>query len=363
MTSTLVTLRRHLVDRRKIICYGGKGGDGCIGYRKHALHKFIGPGYPAGGKGGFGGSIYVQAVSDGSVWSLRHLPGQLMADEGGFGRKKHVPGESGPKKILKVPPGVVITKFSLPDWKVMQKWDLESVDEPMVCVCEGGRGGAGNTMKDPHIAELGVSGEHVAVVLELKTIADVGLVGFPNAGKSTFLGAVSRAAPKIAPYPFTTLAPYVGRVVFKDGWHLTVADVPGLVEDAHLNCGLGHAFLKHLERTKALLYVLDGNSPTILHDLEVLQYEVGMYNDDMGKRTCAVVVNKCDKGEVPLRHSDELYRAIRANSDAEVQFVHAISAREGIGIGGALRKLRALVESNSSVKEPGDASDTTKVEA
>merc|ERR1712151_517014 len=196
----------------------------------------------------------------------------------------------------------------------------------------------------------GELGESHWVELELKLVADVGLVGKPNAGKSTLLGALSRASPKIAPYPFTTVAPYIGRAEFVDGSALTVADVPGLVEGAHRGEGLGHEFLRHIERTKVLLYVIDAatHDADPFAELLVLQREVALYSRELAEKPCAVVANKCDVApDVSLQRADELFRSIHAcdwSTDNLPLFVRATSARFGEGVRGLLQELRQILQ-------------------
>jgi len=208
-------------------------------------------------------------------------------------------------------------------------------------------------MARPHVAMPGTEGQDRWVELELKLVADVGLVGAPNAGKSTLLGALSRACPKIAPYPFTTVAPYVGRAEFVDGSSLTVADVPGLVEGAHKGEGLGHEFLRHLERTQVLLYVIDvARSQDPFGEFLALQREVSLFSWEMAAKPCGVIANKCDLApDVTLRKVDELFHIIAATAAADEQFagvgaplfVRALSARCGDGITGLLQELRRIV--------------------
>ncbi|CAJ1391023.1 unnamed protein product, partial [Effrenium voratum] len=214
----------------------------------------IGPGWPCGGSGGRGGDVVVKATPD--LWSLAHVNGHVQAPNGMTGRRGNLNGESGRQCVISVPRGVFVRELLVDPEDSRQKRRgalLADLDQPgqSVTVALGGKGGMGNNMARVHEAFLGLPGQDRRIELELKTVADVGLIGMPNAGKSTLLGAVSRACPKIAPYPFTTVAPYVGKVDFADGSSLTMADVPGLVEGAHQGHGLGHEFLRHLERTKA----------------------------------------------------------------------------------------------------------------
>lgn len=291
--------------------------------------------------------------------SLAHLKGDIRAMNGEMGRKKLVNGNSGQDSIILVPRGVTVHEL-LP---VMAEdagtenqeffrgqflADLDGCGDEVI-VAEGGHGGRGNTMAKPHEAVPGFPGQDKWVDLELKSIADVGLVGMPNAGKSTLLSAVSRASPRIAPYPFTTVAPYIGQADFRDYKGFTIADVPGLVEGAHLGRGLGHEFLRHLERTRVLLYVIDvARSEDPFEDLLCLQREVELYSYDMAQKPCGVVANKCDVDpHVTLPRVDRLFHAIMHSEGAAFAnlplFVRATSTRFGDGVKGLLQEVYRLL--------------------
>lgn len=243
------------VDKATITVKAGDGGNGCCSFHRE---KFVPRGGPDGGDGGAGGNVILEATnSEQSLVSLiynRHY--QARNGEQGKGSNMH--GRKAQDIILKVPVGTVVTDRTTGELIA----DMEE-NGKQVTVAVGGRGGRGNprfatnTNRAPREWEPGEPGEERELNLELKTIADVGLVGYPNAGKSTLLRAVSAARPKVAPYPFTTLHPVVGVIEYPDYSRLTVADIPGLIEGAHDNVGLGHAFLKHIERTVVLAYVLD----------------------------------------------------------------------------------------------------------
>lgn len=345
-----VRYSRHVVDRRRIHVVGGAGGNGSVAYTKHIKHNMLGPGWPCGGAGGRGGSVIVQALA--SHQSLAPLTGYTVADHGHRGKKKGINGQSGSDAIIRVPRGVVVRELvqEVVDGEVQWRGgrllgDLNTFDDS-VLVATGGQGGRGNNMQRPHVATPGQPGEERHIELELKTIADIGLVGMPNAGKSTLLGAVSRATPKIAPYPFTTVAPYVGTVEFADGTDLTIADVPGLVEDAHMGAGLGHEFLRHLERTKILVYIVDAaRSEHAYSDLVLLRREVAAFSQEMAAKPCGVVANKCDVSPVEtLRRVDALWREVQRGEPLNTPlFVRAASARFGVGVSGLLQELRKLL--------------------
>eukprot|EP00927_Polykrikos_kofoidii_P065295 TRINITY_DN61071_c0_g1_i1.p1 TRINITY_DN61071_c0_g1~~TRINITY_DN61071_c0_g1_i1.p1 ORF type:complete len:433 (-),score=71.61 TRINITY_DN61071_c0_g1_i1:65-1363(-) len=377
---------RHLVDVRRVNVAGGHGGDGACVFSKHAKHKLVGPGYPCGGHGGKGGDVIVKATH--SHFSLAHLSGAVQAQHGDTGKKKRVNGTSGRDAIIHVPRGVIVREL-LPSEEAelamtealaagerpppTKSWrhgkflaDLDGVGDHVV-VALGGRGGKGNNMATPYDASLGSPGEKLHIELELKTIADVGLIGMPNAGKSSLLGAASRACPKIAPYPFTTVAPYVGRAEFNDGSAITIADVPGLVEGAHQGDGLGIEFLRHLERTKMLLYVVDAahSSDPLAHFL-TLRAEVAAFSPAMALKPCGVVANKCDLSpSETLSKVDVLFRAIYGrggNGGDELDrnppvFVRALSARLGDGMIGLLQEVRLLLQGRHKTWKPNPLYD------
>ncbi|UDQ97624.1 GTPase ObgE [Lentisphaerota bacterium WC36G] len=283
------------VDKACITVKGGDGGNGCSSFRRE---KFVPKGGPDGGDGGRGGDVILETKSgEQSLASLvfnRHF--KAKSGPHGSGKKQH--GRRGEDCRLSVPVGTIIRDAETKEFIV----DLNEEGMSFV-IAEGGRGGRGNarfatsTNRAPRRCEPGIEGQERIIELELKTIADVGLVGFPNAGKSTLLGAVSAAKPKTAPYPFTTLHPMVGVVEFEDFTRLTIADIPGLIEGAHDNVGLGHEFLKHIERTKLLCYVLDmagvdGRHPW--EDFEALKRELDLYMKGLSERPTVVIANKMD---------------------------------------------------------------------
>jgi GTP-binding protein len=336
----------RLIDKIRVEVRAGRGGDGIVGYTAHKLKRLIGPGIPCGGNGGKGGDISVVAKS--TVRSLASLPPVILAGNGQNGKKERVNGSAGQDFVIKVPVGVTVFEA---DGKTVVS-DLDRPDQSVV-VAVGGAGGRGNNRVTPHESTCGEAGTSRKLILELKTIADIGLVGFPNAGKSSLLRLVSSATPKVASYPFTTLSPFVGTLVVgpsDNAKRVTVADIPGLVEDAHLNRGMGHEFLRHVERTRALLFVIDStgqhwnpnvNSRSNLLELvDVLRKEVEMYDVSMSDKPWGVVVNKLDPeaGEESmgerLRAADSLYSELkRRNRNTNNNFfgVAAVSAKYGIG--------------------------------
>ena len=313
------------VDKVKISVKAGDGGNGCCSFRRE---KFVPKGGPDGGDGGDGGNIIIQATtSEQSLIDLlynRHY----TALRGPNGRGKDLHGRKADDVTIKVPVGTIVTDSESGEPVA----DLNE-DGASACVAHGGRGGRGNarfatsTNRAPRQCEAGVEGEERLLTLELKTIADVGLVGYPNAGKSTLLRAISQARPKVAPYPFTTLQPVVGVVELPNYGRLTVADIPGLIDGAHANVGLGHAFLKHIERTHVLLFVLDiagvdGRDP--VEDLRHLRSELELYMRGLSKRPSIIAANKCD-----LPESAENIARLREALKSEPVEVFEISAETG----------------------------------
>jgi len=306
------------IDRVELHVQAGHGGDGVATFRRE---RFIPRGGPDGGDGGGGGSVILRA--DKNVDSLRALffqPHQ-RAEHGGPGRKRQCTGKKGKDRIVPVPCGTVVRDAESGEWV----GELLS-DGDMLRVAKGGRGGLGNmhfkssTHQAPRECTPGERGETRRLRLELKLISDVGLVGYPNAGKSTLISRLSAARPKIAPYPFTTLHPIIGTIEYPDYRTLRVADIPGLIEGAHAGIGLGYDFLRHIERTRFLVFVIDvatreppgpsGVYASLLRELE-------KYNADLLARPRVVVANKMDlpgaeegweefvrqTGEAPLRIS------------------------------------------------------------
>ncbi|MHC4647666.1 MAG: GTPase ObgE [Planctomycetota bacterium] len=287
------------VDEAKIWVKAGDGGHGCVSFRRE---KFIPKGGPDGGDGGRGGSVYFEAAGD--LYTLLDFSGKhhWRAGNGrsGSGSNKH--GADGKDLIIKVPPGTLIYDVDL---GLLLK-DLNKVGTK-VCVCRGGRGGKGNkafataTNQTPRYAEPGKKGQERSIRLELKLIADVGLVGLPNAGKSTLISRCSAARPKIAEYPFTTLEPVLGIVELSDYRRFVMADIPGLIEGAHEGAGLGFEFLRHIERTRVLVHILDimpvdGSDPA--GNYKVIRKELERHSPVLAKKTEIIVVDLDPDGEL-----------------------------------------------------------------
>lgn len=316
------------VDRVLIRAAAGKGGNGVVAWRRE---KYIPKGGPCGGNGGKGGSIIL--VADAQIPSLDWFRNRraIKAENGRQGGPNCQQGRNGQDLLLKVPCGTLVKDAKTGELIA----DLTENNQKIV-LCAGGKGGRGNdsfkspTHQAPNVCTPGKLGEEREVELELKLIADVGLVGFPNAGKSTLISTLTRARVKIAAYPFTTLHPNLGFITLKDHTRIYLADIPGIIEGAHRNRGLGFEFLRHIERTKLLLYILDasgidGRTPG--QDWEVLKNEIGTYNPEMLERPFLVVLNKIDTTE-----SEDLIQKFQDNYSFPQGILHKISAILGEGV-------------------------------
>src|SRR6266849_4122615 len=293
-----------LVDQATITVIGGRGGNGCVSFRRE---KYVPRGGPDGGPGGDGGSVFL--VADPSLKGLNafRYTRRFVADRGRHGEGSGRAGRDGEDLVIKVPPGTVV--LDADGASVLA--DLVAAGS-RVLVAAGGRGGRGNsafatsTHQAPRESEPGTPGEERVLVLELKLIADVGIVGFPNAGKSTLISRISAAHPKIADYPFTTLEPNLGVVKLDDFRSFVVADIPGLIEGAHLGHGLGTQFLRHIERTRLLAHLVDvseasGRDP--VNDFRVVMEELASFSGDLAKKPMLVVATKMDAAQSPDRVS------------------------------------------------------------
>jgi GTP-binding protein len=285
-----------LVDRAEIYIRAGKGGDGCVSFRRE---RYVPKGGPDGGDGGAGGCIYVEAAPD--VETLLDFNGRhhWIADNGRPGMGKDQTGRGGKDLTLRLPLGTLLYDR---DTDILLK-DLAVAGEK-VCIAQGGKGGRGNarfarpTHQTPREYEVGQPGEERWLRLELKLIADVGIVGLPNAGKSTLLSRLSHARPKIASYPFTTLKPQLGMVELTGHRRFVLADIPGLIEGAHEGAGLGDAFLRHIERTRILLHVIDAGSDLAMmppvQSYRTIRTELAKYSPVLAAKPELVVANKTD---------------------------------------------------------------------
>lgn len=287
-----------MFDKVKIYIRSGDGGDGLVTFRRE---KYVPRGGPSGGDGGNGGDIIFKVDPKMNTLSAFQRKVHFKAEHGERGGSSNKTGASASPLILFVPPGTVIRDAETGELIA----DLVRPNDQAI-VAKGGRGGRGNARfvtaanQTPRVAEKGEPGEEKWLVLELKLIADVGIVGVPNAGKSTLLSVVSNARPKIADYPFTTLEPNLG-VVSYDERELVFADIPGLIEGAHMGVGLGHAFLRHVQRTRILIHLLNGASENPLADYSQINSELALYDDNLAQKPQIVVYNKIDLPEAQAR--------------------------------------------------------------
>jgi GTP-binding protein len=322
------------VDRVRVKVKSGGGGNGCCSFRREA---FVPRGGPNGGDGGSGGNIYFRATSRlTTLVDMRYHP-NWVGKRGAHGQGKNCTGKDGVDLYLEVPCGTLVQAFESGEVLV----DLTE-DGQEFLAARGGQGGRGNarfvtsTNRVPRFAEKGEPGEEREYILELKVIAEVGLVGLPNAGKSTFLTAVSAARPKIGNYPFTTLSPNLGVAELSDHRILTIADIPGIIEGAAEGKGLGHDFLRHIERTRALVFVVDLGDEDPLETMNILQGELLQYNPELADRPRVYAFNKAD-----LPENVERYEALKEHFPEE-SFL--ISAATGEGMRPLLEKLWQRVE-------------------
>jgi GTP-binding protein len=284
------------VDQATITVRSGKGGDGVVHFRRE---KYVPRGGPDGGDGGRGGDVIFLVTQ--SLSTLYHLQRRHLwaADDGKRGAGSKSSGRSGKDLFIEVPPGTIVYNAKTDEVIV----DLTEVEHQFV-IAKGGRGGRGNQHfansrnKAPRIAEKGEPAEELEVRLELKLIADIGIVGVPNAGKSTLLSALTNASPKIADYPFTTLQPNLGVAQIDEYASVVLADIPGLIEGAHAGVGLGHDFLRHVQRTRVLIHLLDGMGDDPIADLAQINSELALFDEDLGAKPQVVAVNKADLPDV-----------------------------------------------------------------
>ena len=333
------------VDRIKVFAQAGSGGRGSVSFRRE---KFVPKGGPDGGDGGRGGDVILRA--DRHIDNLSNLFYEpiLKAKNGGHGMGKKMAGRSGADKIVKVPVGTIVWEAEEEQRRTsnaerpmpnLEESAIEAVvdltrDGQEFVLCRGGAGGKGNVHfkssrnRAPRQYTEGEEGDQGHFLFELRTIADAALVGYPNAGKSTLLRKISAARPKVAPYPFTTLHPIIGVVDFSEYRRATIADIPGLIEGAHRGLGLGHEFLRHITRCRALLFALDiagseGRNP--VEDLQQLRREIDLYDPLLSKRPWFIIANKMD-----LPNADENLKTLRKRFP-KIDIV-AVSAAKNEGI-------------------------------
>lgn len=313
------------LDQAKIFVKSGDGGRGCVSFRRE---KYIEFGGPNGGDGGKGGSVIFEAVENLNTLIDFRYRQHFKAQRGQHGMGSDMAGAKGEDLIIKVPVG---TEIVAEDGETV----LADMTEPgqKFMIAKGGDGGRGNsrfktsTNQAPRYAEPGWPGEEMWVWLKLKIIADIGLIGLPNAGKSTLLSAVTKARPKIADYPFTTLHPHLG-VAWVDNREIVMADIPGLIEGAHEGVGLGDRFLKHVERCAAFLHVIDGTAEDVASAYKIIRRELELYKAGLAEKTEIIALNKCDSlsaGEIAAKTA-----ALEKVSGGHRVFAISAVAREGL---------------------------------
>lgn len=330
------------IDSVTISLFAGKGGDGVVAWRRE---KFIPKGGPAGGDGGKGGSIILKV--DSNTFSLEGFRNKkiLKAENGQCGGSNNKKGKDGRDLILSVPPGTLVKD------KDSQEILHDLVDTGQtIKIAQGGFGGRGNTQfksstnQAPNFATKGKRGENIQLQLELKLIADIGLVGFPNAGKSTLLKQITKVDVKIAPYPFTTLKPNLALLEFEDFSRILIADIPGIIENAHQNRGLGLSFLKHIERTQALVFMIDlsaidGRDP--FDDFIVLQNELKSYSEEILNKPFIVALNKIDTEESQIN-----LKRFKEKFPLDPSLLFEISALNKKGLNALVSAIQKLAQVN-----------------
>lgn len=339
------------LDQAKIYIQSGDGGAGCVSFRRE---KYIEFGGPNGGDGGKGGSVYIEAVPNLNTLIDFRYHQHFKARKGQNGMGSDKTGSKGEDIVIKVPVG---TEILADDQETL----IADMIEPgqRFLIAKGGDGGRGNAQfktsvnQAPRYAEPGWPGQEMWVWLRLKVIADIGLVGMPNAGKSTFLSVVTKARPKIADYPFTTLHPNLG-VAWVDNYEMVIADIPGLIEGAHEGVGLGDRFLKHVERCSALLHLIDGTDKDVVAVYKAIRRELDLYNDVLARKPEVIVLNKADAVE-----PDEMAKKQKALEKATGKKVFVISAVAKQGLFDCLREVNQYITRDRSKKE----TEEVKIEA
>lgn len=331
------------LDLAKIYVKAGNGGNGCLSFRRE---KYIEFGGPDGGDGGKGGDVYVVGVDNLNTLIDYRYQQHFKAKNGGGGMGKNRAGAYGADCLIKVPPGTEVLAED-------QQTKIADITEPgqKVLIARGGNGGFGNarfkssTNQAPRQANPGLPGEELTIWLRLKLIADVGLIGLPNAGKSTFLAAVSAAKPKIADYPFTTLHPNLG-VVTTDGRDFVAADIPGLIEGAHLGKGIGTRFLGHIERTKVLLHLIDVTSDDVAAAYTTVRDELAAYSEDLLTLPEVIALTKCDAVDAEMIADQK--DTLRAGTGRDALAVSAIS---GTGVDAVKRAIANALDERKKQNE------------
>ena len=317
----------QFIDRAEIEVEGGKGGDGIVAFRRE---KYVPAGGPAGGNGGRGGSVILKAEENLQTLLDFKYNRLFKAEDGKRGGPKNMTGASGSDRFIKVPCGTMV--YDAETGELVG--DLVEKGETL-CVAKGGKGGLGNrhflsnSNRAPEYALPGLEGERKSLLLELKLLAEVGIIGLPNAGKSTLISALSAAKPKIADYPFTTLIPNLGVVKKPTGDGTVFADIPGLIEGASMGAGLGHEFLRHIERTRLLLHLIDVTDMDPVENYRTIQNELEAYGHDLAEKPQVLALNKVDAVDLEREQMQDLIREFKEIFAGEVFLISAV-ARVGL---------------------------------
>jgi len=316
----------QFIDEAEIFVKAGDGGAGAVAFRRE---KFVPRGGPSGGDGGNGGDVVLETDERLTTLLDFRFKSEYRARNGEPGRGRDQNGHAAPEMVLKVPPGTLVRDAQTAEVLA----DLRENGRRWV-LAKGGRGGLGNmnfatpTLQAPRFAQPGTEGEEKRVRLELRLLADVGLVGFPNAGKSTLVSRLSRARPKIADYPFTTLQPHLGVVQYKDGRSFVLSDLPGLIEGAHRGAGLGHRFLKHMARCRAIIHLVDAaQDRDLAADFDAINRELELFDPALGRKPQVVAANTIDIPEARERAEGLRRKLKRRRID-----VHLVSGATGEGL-------------------------------
>lgn len=323
------------IDSAKIYIRSGSGGNGIIHWRRE---KFIPKGGPDGGNGGVGGDVIFRADKNINTLLDFRYKKKFIAKNGNPGEGSNKEGRSAEPIVIKIPVGTLIRNAESKELIA----DITE-DQQEFVIAKGGRGGKGNwlfrspTNQAPRVCTPGDPGKEFHLDLEMKLLADIGLVGFPNAGKSTLISTISAAKPKIADYPFTTLVPNLGMVYFQESKSFVVADIPGLIEGAHEGKGLGIQFLKHIERTKVLLYLIDCTSEDIKKDYKVLANELKSFNINLPKKKSIVAITKMDIADAKIK------KTLKTLKFPKGVIVHQISAATNDGLQGLIETMWKLI--------------------
>ena len=334
----------QFIDRAEVEVEAGSGGDGMVAFRRE---KYVPAGGPSGGKGGCGGSVIFKSVENLQTLLDFRYKHRFKAEDGDRGGTNNCTGASGDDLIVEVPCGTII--YDAQTGELIG--DLTEPNQTLQ-VAQGGKGGLGNkhflsnSNRAPERALPGIPGEIRLLALELKLLAEVGIIGLPNAGKSTLISALSSARPKIADYPFTTLVPNLGVVRKPTGDGTVFADIPGLISGAHQGAGLGHDFLRHIERTRVLLHLVDGTASDPIADYQIIQQELQAYGRGLGDRPQIVAINKADA--IDEETASEIAQQLKTLTKGTIFLISAVSRQ---GLNDLLQTIWTIIDTQKEVRE------------